>query len=128
MQLVEGTNYIQTRDEPFPRYVLIKDVVYDYHGHHIVIRKGFTWDGATFGSFLFWRKSIHTSIGTLLHDWGYYRLGKFDTITLTRKEIDREFFRVIKKEINPQGWRLMIARVAIKIGGFVLWKKRKMTT
>jgi hypothetical protein len=39
------------------------------------IPSGFEYDGATMGSFLFWRREMHTSPYTLAHDYLYVNQG-----------------------------------------------------
>lgn len=126
----------------FPKYELLEPFRYEfYHGDEIaffVIPKGFQYDGATMGSFLFWRKSAHTATHTAAHDWGYTVLGKvkarYDeddeynfhrTFDLTRYELDYLFERGLAKDLNVQSWRRYIAWAAIRSVGGLFWYKRK---
>ena len=127
----------------FPRFLLLE--TYRYHFRHkgrkacMDIHAGFRYDGATMGSFLFRRKSIHESAHTLAHDYGYECLGDVvarytDSLgrpnsagfSLTRKEIDDMFLQGIRREVNVQDWRSKIASGAIKSVGWFLWKKREI--
>lgn len=127
----------QLRGGLFPRYKLFCD--YDYKFQHqghlcvFTIPAGFEYDGATMGSFLFWRKSIHTSPHTAAHDYGYYKLGKIsarqvgqdDVFSLKKSDIDRMFLEGIRQEVNVQDWRAAIASGVIKTIGWVPWLLRR---
>lgn len=132
----------QLRGGLFPRYKLLNNYAYKFaHNGHLcefVIPEGFEYDGATMGSFLFWRKSLHTSPHTIAHDWGYSKLGKVEarylhggevdtwsTFNLSRNDLDNIFLSGIKQQVNVQSWRSFIARGGIEIFGAILWYSRK---
>lgn len=122
----------------FPKYRLDKDYrfefQYDHRRAYFWIPAGFEYDGATFGSFLFWRKSLHESKHTLAHDWLYVNLGDVHArylnhtrVGVLKKEfIDDLFLQAIRREINVQNWRSKIASGAFKTIGWFLWQRRKL--
>ena len=134
----------------FPKYVLLKDYTYsfklspkDYKAitgcapfisyksviMRFVIPAGFEYDGATMGSFLFWRKSVHESPHTLAHDWLYVQKGdvkaateKGKTYSIPRHIADELFSRGLAYDENVQGWRKEIADFMISAFGGLFWK------
>ena len=122
----------------FPKYRLDKDYkfVMRYLNTEIyfTIPAGFEYDGATFGSFLFWRKPMHETAETLAHDWVYENLGHVDARYLnhakmgkvTQEQADDMYLQALRRKYNVQGWRDRIASGAFKTIGWLLWKKREL--
>lgn len=123
----------------FPKYRLDKDYHFEFqygaHRAYFVIPAGFEYDGATFGSFLFWRKSLHETDFTLAHDWLYINLGKVNARYLNHFEIgkaickqkaDDIWLQGARRDANAQDWRVVIASGAFKTIGWLLWKRREV--
>lgn len=123
----------------FPKYRLDKDYRYEFQYGAIRayydIPAGFEYDGATFGSFLFTRKSAHELKDTLAHDWAYKKLGEVEARAvktnkligdITQKRADDNFLQSIRREVNIQDWRTKIASGAFKTIGWLMWQSRKL--
>ncbi len=122
----------------FPLYRLLKDYHFEFSYNHrpaaFTIPAGFEFDGATFGSFLFWRKSLHESRYTLAHDWLYLNLGdvgaRYSDETpvgaLSKTTVDGIFLKGARQDINVQRWRDRIASLAFRTVGALLWNMRKL--
>ena len=122
----------------FPKYRLDADYYFQFQWGvrraYFVIPAGFEYDGATYGSFLFWRKSLHETDFTLAHDWLYANLGKVDVKYLnhtpvgkniTKEKADDIWLQAARRDVNVQDWRTKIASGAFKTIGWLLWKRRK---
>ena len=123
----------------FPKYRLDENYRFEFqYGHkraYFTIPAGFEYDGATYGSFLFWRKSLHETDFTLAHDWLYTNLGKVDARFLnhfeickniTKKKADDIWLQGARRITNVQNWRAAIASGAFKTIGWLLWKRREV--
>lgn len=123
----------------FPKYRLEEDYTFSFQcGQRtasFIIPAGFEYDGASFGSFLFWRKSIHESPYTLAHDWIYHKKGSVKAryhdikgrpngwpFDLKKKDADRIFLEGIRRDVNVQNWRAAIASGAFKTIGRFFWQ------
>lgn len=123
----------------FPKYRLDEEVRFTFQHKgkpaSFMIPAGFEYDGASFGSFLFWRKSVHESQYTIAHDWIYHKQGEVsaryhDTLgrpngwpfNLTKKDADRIFLEGIRRDENVQNWRSVIASAAFKTIGHIFWE------
>ena len=129
----------QLRGGLFPKYRLDEDYRFEYqHGQrraYFTIPAGFVYDGATFGSFLFWRKSLHETDFTLAHDWIYVNLGKVNPRFLNHFEVGKDitkdqaddiWLQAARRVSNVQDWRTKIASGAFKTIGWLLWKRREV--
>lgn len=122
----------------FPKYRLEEEYKYKFlHNGHIsafTVPKGFEYDGASFGSFLFWRKDMHDSPHTLVHDWGYGVKGNVEAhylhngehetgfkFSLTKKEVDDLFLQGARRDENIQNWRTYIASGVFKTIAWLYW-------
>jgi hypothetical protein len=125
----------QIRGGLFPKYKLLENYTYWFsHGIDSAafdIPDGFEYDGATLGSFLFWRRPVHTSRHTLAHDYAYSVCGDVEAMcnmeqfSLTKQRVDELFLQGIRREINVPDWKALIASVAIKSIGAFYWYGRK---
>lgn len=123
----------------FPKYRLDEelDFIFTHKGRQasFTIEKGFEYDGATMGSFLFWRKPVHEAIYTIAHDWIYLNKGAvgaryLDTLgrpngwpfELEKQGADKIFLEGIRRDINVQNWRSIVASAAFKTIGWIYWK------
>lgn len=123
----------------FPKYRLKK--AYRYYFYYkektaaFDVPKDFEYDGASFGSFLFWRKSMHKSPHTLAHDWLYSRKGnvsahvidsegrrKGKPFNLVKKEADTIWLEGARRDENIQNWRTYIASALFKTAGHLYWR------
>lgn len=139
-------NLTKLRGGLFPRFILNKNYIfwfYDTEGSvsHFTIPAGFEIDGATFGSFLFWRKSLHESAYTLAHDWIYKTSGDVkavrvsdyradikqfnSTFSLTKTEGDDIFIQGARRQHNIQNWRAALASGILKTLGHIPWWFRR---
>lgn len=121
-----------------PKYRLEED--YDFVFEHkgkmaeFTIPSGFEYDGATGGSLLFTRRSMHEHPVTLAHDWGYYKVGKVGaryqdllgrpnghSFDLSKKFLDDIFLQALRRDVNVQSWRDRIASGAFKTIAHLFW-------
>ena len=119
----------------FPRYELMEDYTFEFDHNGLtasfVIPAWFKYDGATGGSFLFWRKEMHTSPATLAHDWLYINLGDANIkaggkdIKGDKQMADDIWLNAARREVNLQSWRVALASFAFKTIGWFLWKRRE---
>lgn len=126
------------REGIFPKYKLLEDYKFQYRRNgrdeYFIIPAGFVYDGATFGSFLFWRKSLHKTPETLAHDYLYIMLGDVSpkymnhapAENVSKRQADKIFMNGARRITNVQGWRAAIASGAIKTVGTFLWYRRKL--
>lgn len=126
------------RDGLFPKYRLKEDFEFVFElppYRYFTIPAGFEYDGATMGSFLFWRKSLHKTPETLAHDYLYVKLGdvnarhiygNYPAKPFTKKEIDDMFLRAARRTVNVQDWRAAIASGVFKTIGSIMWYFRKV--
>ncbi len=122
----------------FPRYRLDEDYEYNFRFNgnpaRFTIPAGYIWDGASFGSFLFWRKSMHTSPHTLAHDWTYDMRGHVKaflvdksgkpsaaSFSLTKKDADDNFLQGARRDENIQNWRTYVASGVFKTIAHLYW-------
>lgn len=135
---VRSMQLTKLRGGLFPKYRLDEDYKFTFQRGHrrvsFIIPKGFEYDGATMGSFLFWRKSVHESPYTVAHDWIYHKKGKVSAryhdilgrpngwpFSLTKEDADRIFLEGIRRDVNVQNWRSVIASAAFKTIGKIYW-------
>ena len=117
----------------FPKYRLEEDYKFEFRheGKHayFVIPKGFEYDGATLGSFLFWRRSLHEEPFTLAHDWIYANKGKVGARwmnnnpagKISKAVADDIFLQGARRDTNVQGWRDKIASGVFKTVAWIYW-------
>ena len=121
-----------------PKYILTEDYKFEFQygvkRAYFIIPSGFEYDGATFGSFLFWRKSMHEEPVTLAHDWGYINLGKVNAKyanhaligDLSKGLLDDIWLQEARRTVNVQDWRTKVASAAFKTVGALLRKRREL--
>lgn len=129
---------IELQGGMFPKFQLAEDYrfLFDHGGSKaaIDVKAGYIYDGATLGSFLFWRKSMHREGATLVHDYGYEKQGRdvaryLDSLgrpngpafDLTKQELDGLWLRWARRVTNVQGWRDRIASGAFKSFAWFIW-------
>lgn len=121
-----------------PQYRLLQDYRYYFYFNskqsYVDIPKGFEYDGATDGGLLFTRKNIDELGAPLFHDYAYTKLGDvaaqyIDNLSiafsLNKAEVDRIFLEDIRRNVNVQDWRALIASIAVKTIGSIFWYRRK---
>ena len=89
----------------------------------IVIPAGFRFDGASIPRFLRWWKDRAALglVATMVHDWLYRHRGKVQGLSLSRKKVDKIFYRDMLRDHVPKR-RARIAYIGVRIGGFKAWR------
>jgi hypothetical protein len=87
----------------------------------IVIPKSYTYDGATYGKFLFQRDGIHRA-ACLVHDYLYEKRGIIGDVVYTRYMADNIFKEMLKKA-GVKNWHVWVSYTAVRLGGGLFWNE-----
>jgi hypothetical protein len=95
----------------------------DYEVNDIVIPKNYVWDGISLNRLVFIRKfGGKSDAASLEHDWCYVHEGVLETMTLTRKQTDKN----LKNNLIKDGiWKIHAnyIYVLVRVFGWFLWRK-----
>lgn len=125
MNYIKGKNYQVTREElavlPFevPAFCVADGLVSVYpfnNSRHLIIKKGWTWDGASFFLFRWFGTPKRWITPSLYHDALYEAIRRGIVGRECREQIDR-FFRdeLIKRGVDH--WEAQIAYWCVRVGG-----------
>jgi len=97
---------------------------FDWYG--ITVPVGFITDFASIPTLL---RSFINPVGrirpaALVHDYIYSKTGILHDRTLTRKECDKEFLKIMKV-VKMNWFKSRLAYRGVRIGGWVGWNRRK---
>ena len=87
----------------------------------VAVPAGFRHDGATGAKLLFQRDGIHRA-AALIHDYLYEKKGSLSGRTLTRKQVDGLFRRMLKI-YGVKAWHVTAAYLAVRTAGWMYWRR-----
>lgn len=107
----------------------------DHQGRtFLIVRGGYAWDGCSpkkdvFGLLLGTpegapRRGVHPSTyrASLVHDLMYQHAAQMEEIGLTRRQADREFRGLMRRDLAP-AWMAWLYYTAVRLTGWVAWRR-----